>query len=70
MDCWFSDDVARILRAARLAARAGMEAPAIGDAVTEAYWRGYAAALATIGAAFGIDAEPRAIEMIRVEKNW
>jgi hypothetical protein len=71
MDVWFREDVVRVVGAARQAARAGMEAPAIGDNETAAYWRGYMAALATIAAAFGIDAEaPRAIEMIRVEKNW
>jgi hypothetical protein len=66
LDCWLKEDVARILRAARLAARAGMEAPAISDADTDAYWRGYTAELATIAAAFGLACEePRVIEMQR-----
>jgi hypothetical protein len=67
LDCWLSEDVARVLRAARLAARAGMEAPAIGDAVTAAYWRGYTAALAVVAAGFGLacEEEPRVIEARR-----
>jgi hypothetical protein len=66
LDVWFREDVARALRAAQVAGReaqTGMESEDV--PYTEdrevvlsremaAYWRGYEAALATIGAAFGL----------------
>ena len=78
LDVWFQEDVARALRAARVAGqearRAAWPLPwpagasqgglagatADGSAVElmdgnmAAYWQGYEAALATIGAAFGL----------------
>jgi hypothetical protein len=62
MDVWFREDVARVVRAAR---RAGREATAclaweeaeVLSREMAAYWRGDAAALSTIGAAFGLSGE-------------
>ena len=56
LDVWFREDVARILRAARVAGREAQAGPdgqvmSIGQSD---YWRGYEAALTTVGAAFGI----------------
>jgi hypothetical protein len=71
MDVWFREDVARVVRAARLAGQAATDGlgweeaevlPAPGPQAQvsremAAYWRGYAAALGTIGAAFGLSGE-------------
>jgi hypothetical protein len=68
LDVWFQEDVARALRAARVAGQEARRAtwPVLastaGDGSTvelmdgnmAAYWQGYEAALATIGAAFGL----------------
>ena len=66
LDVWFREDVARALRAAQIAGREaqmglegmdvhGAEGGQIGPGrETAAYWRGYEAALTTIGAAFGL----------------
>ena len=60
LDVWFAEDVARALRAARLAGRAALAEEQIAGSELSprselaAYWRGYEAALATIGAAFGL----------------
>ena len=62
MDVWFREDVARVVRAARLAGRAatgglGWEEAEVLSREMAAYWRGYAAALGAIGAAFGLSGE-------------
>lgn len=62
MDVWFREDVARVVRAARLAGQAatgglGWEEAEVLSREMAAYWRGYAAALGTIGAAFGLSGE-------------
>ncbi len=68
LDVWFQEDVARALRAARVASqearRAAWSAPVgalrdsgeveLMDGTMAAYWQGYEAALATLGAAFGL----------------
>ncbi len=70
LDVWFQEDVARALRAARVAGqearRAAWSASApagtlrgsgeieLMDGTMAAYWQGYEAALATLGAAFGL----------------
>jgi hypothetical protein len=68
LDVWFQEDVARALRAARVAGqearRAAWSAPVgalrdrgeveLMDGTMAAYWQGYEAALATLGAAFGL----------------
>ena len=66
LDVWFREDVARALRAAQVAGReaqTGIESEDVHcteDSQTvpsremAAFWRGYGAALATIGAAFGL----------------
>ena len=60
LDVWFQEDVARALRAARVAGQEAQMAVRPGNQEMLAYWRGYEAALATIGAAFGLgEAEPR-----------
>jgi hypothetical protein len=66
MDVWFREDVARVVRAARVASHEAQDCEVVGvvSRETAAYWRGYQAALATIGAAFGLACEdPRVIEM-------
>jgi hypothetical protein len=65
LDVWFREDVARVLRAAWVAGRAACAGLSQADGVAggqagvlsremAAYWRGYEAALATMGAAFGL----------------
>jgi hypothetical protein len=60
LDVWFQEDVARALRAAYVAGReahlgaADGGGPALLSREMAAYWRGYQAALATIGTAFGL----------------
>ena len=59
LDVWFREDVARVLRAACVAGREahlnlGHEQPMVIGREMAAYWRGYEAALATIGTAFGL----------------
>jgi hypothetical protein len=68
LDVWFQEDVARALRAARVAGQEARRAawPALTstlrdsgevelmDGTVAAYWQGYEAALATLGAAFGL----------------
>ncbi len=68
LDVWFQEDVARALRAARVAGQEARRAawPAAAgtlrdsgevelmDGAMAAYWQGYEAALATLGAAFGL----------------
>ncbi len=57
LDVWFSDDLARALRAIRVAGREAQaeERNVMGaDPVMDAYWRGYRAALASVGEAFGV----------------
>jgi hypothetical protein len=60
LDVWFQEDVARALQAAYVAGReAHLGAsnggrPALLSREMAAYWRGYQAALATIGTAFGL----------------
>jgi hypothetical protein len=60
LDVWFQEDVARALRAAYVAGReahlgaADGGRPALPSREMAAYWRGYQAALATIGTAFGL----------------
>jgi hypothetical protein len=68
LDVWFQEDVARALRAARVAGQEARRAtwPAMSgtlrdngemelmDGTMAAYWQGYEAALATLGAAFGL----------------
>ena len=60
LDVWFREDVARALRAAHVAGREAHAqtqmavAGRSGDQEMAAYWRGYEAALATVGAAFGV----------------
>ena len=60
LDVWFIDDVARTLRAIRTsgqAARSEERAVMGPDPVMAAYWRGYEAALASVGEAFGVRAD-------------
>ena len=68
LDVWFQEDVARALRAARVAGQEARRAtwPALAGTLRDsgevelmdgnmaAYWQGYEAALATLGAAFGL----------------
>jgi hypothetical protein len=60
LDVWFQEDVARALRAAYVAGReahlgvSNGGRPALLSREMSAYWRGYQAALATIGTAFGL----------------
>ena len=68
LDVWFQEDVARALRAARVAGQEARRAawPALAGTAADgsavelmdgnmaAYWQGYEAALATLGAAFGL----------------
>ncbi len=60
LDVWFQEDVARALRAAYVAGReahlgvSDEGRPALLSREMAAYWRGYQAALATIGTAFGL----------------
>ncbi len=56
LDVWFREDVARVLRAARVAGREAQAGPdgQIMSKRQSDYWRGYEAALATIGTAFGL----------------
>jgi hypothetical protein len=60
LDVWFQEDVARALRAAYVAGREAHLGVTHGDRSAllsremAAYWRGYEAALATIGTAFGL----------------
>jgi hypothetical protein len=60
LDVWFQEDVARALRAAYVAGREAHQGasddarPALLSREMAAYWRGYQAALATIGTAFGL----------------
>jgi hypothetical protein len=60
LDVWFQEDVARALRAAYVAGREAHLGvsdggrPALLSREMAAYWRGYQAALATIGTAFGL----------------
>jgi hypothetical protein len=60
LDVWFQEDVARALRAAYVAGReahlgvSNGGGPALLSREMAAYWRGYQAALATIGTAFGL----------------
>jgi hypothetical protein len=60
LDVWFREDVARALRAALVAGREAHWGLTDGNRPTAlsremaAYWRGYEAALATIGTAFGL----------------
>jgi hypothetical protein len=65
LDVWFREDVARVLRAACVAGREAYQCLSEGNTSPAeergapsremaAYWRGYEAALATIGAAFGL----------------
>ena len=68
LDVWFQEDVARALRAARVAGQEARRAawPVLAgtlkdggdvelmDGTMAAYWQGYEAALATLGAAFGL----------------
>ena len=68
LDVWSQEDVARALRAARVAGHEARRAawPAMAgtlrdngemelmDGTMAAYWQGYEAALATLGAAFGL----------------
>jgi hypothetical protein len=57
LDVWFQEDVARALRAAYVAGREahlGSGRSALLSCEMAAYWRGYQAALATIGTAFGL----------------
>jgi hypothetical protein len=84
MDVWFREDVARVVRAARLAGRAAtgglgweeaevLPAPGPQAQVSRemaAYWRGYAAALGTIGAAFGLSGEAADEEAQGVRGWW
>jgi len=64
LDVWLAEDVERACHAAAVAgyhARAEMGRCAQSSAVEmESYWRGYAAALATLRAAFGIAGEEEA----------
>jgi hypothetical protein len=74
MDVWFREDVARVVRAARLAGQAatgglGWEEAEVLSREMAAYWRGYAAALGTIGAAFGLSGEA-ADEKPRRVSGW
>jgi hypothetical protein len=73
LNVWFREDVARVLGAARVAGRAacaglsGVDGEAGGQAAVlsremAAYWRGYGAALATMGAAFGLVGHGEAVE--------
>jgi hypothetical protein len=73
LDVWFREDVARVLGAARVAGRAACDGLSQPDGVTgshvgvlsremAAYWRGYEAALATIGTAFGLAGPGEAVE--------
>jgi len=64
LDVWFAEDVARALRAARVAGQEARRAIVTADDLNTdpllaerqaGYWQGYEAALATIGAAFGIN---------------
>jgi len=63
LDVWFAEDVARALRAARVAGQEARRAILTADDLNTGllaerqagYWQGYEAALATIGAAFGIN---------------
>jgi hypothetical protein len=76
LDVWFREDVARVLGAARVAGRAACDGLSQTDGADgghggvlsremAAYWRGYEAALATIGTAFGL-AGPG--EVVKVEE--
>jgi hypothetical protein len=73
LDVWFREDVARVLGAARVAGRtacaglSGLDGEGGGQAgglsrEMAAYWRGYEAALATMGAAFGLVGRGEAVE--------
>jgi hypothetical protein len=60
LSVWFEDDVLRTLRAIRTsgqAARSEEQAVMGPDPVMAAYWRGYEAALASVGEAFGVRAD-------------
>ena len=65
LDVWFREDVARVLEAASVAGREARLGPVLrqpegsgeGTVLSQeavAFWHGYQAALATIGAAFGL----------------
>ncbi len=59
LSVWFEEDVLRSLRAIRAAGQATQseEQAVMGpDPVMAAYWRGYEAALASMGEAFGVRA--------------
>ncbi len=59
LSVWFEEDVLRSLRAIRVAGQAARseEQTVMGaDPVMAAYWRGYEAALASVGEAFGVRA--------------
>jgi hypothetical protein len=59
LSVWFEEDVLQALRAIRLAGQAARseEQAVMGpDPVMAAYWRGYEAALASVGEAFGVRA--------------
>jgi hypothetical protein len=59
LSVWFEEDVLRSLRAIRTAGQAARseEQAVIGpDSVMAAYWRGFEAALASVGDAFGVRA--------------
>jgi hypothetical protein len=74
LDVWFQEDVARALRAAYVAGREAHLGvsdggrPALPSHEMAAYWRGYQAALATIGTAFGL-ASPVTDPIVEVDSS-